>query len=297
MRGAVLCIAMFVLGGAVLWGLFLSPRAVSPPPPAGPGGPVWGAPDRPLRVVSFNILHNQRGAAQVEDTIRRLSPDVVFLQEVESRDVVPMAAALGMQQHYHPRAYHASENLAGRRASWGNLILSKHPLYSAGSIPNPGGGSFGVWAVTVIDNRKFLLANVHLSATWKMNPAHIREQGNHRHKELTNLVTAWRDLGAPPMIVGGDFNQIPFGNNYAVMTEHFTDALDVLGRNDTTFRSGILRTRIDYFLLTPQWRPIDGTVVESDASDHKPIWVDVQAAPAPAATTPARAKTSRGGPP
>jgi endonuclease/exonuclease/phosphatase family metal-dependent hydrolase len=274
-RGALIVVAMFVLGGLVLWGLFLAPRAKSPPAPA---GVAWGAPDRPLRVVSYNILHGERGLDRVADDVRKLEPDIVLLQEVESRDLPALAAALGMQQHYHPTHYFRSENLAGRRSTWGNAIFSKVPLYDAGSIPSPGGGSFGVWAVAVVDGKKFLVAGVHLSATWNANPAHIKQSGEYRYKELTNLVTAWRDRGSPPIVVGGDFNQIPLGNNYHVMTEHWTDALAQLGHTDHTFRAGLLRTRIDYLLISPEWSAREGGVADSDASDHRPIWVQITAA-------------------
>src|SRR5215217_2137076 len=131
-RGAILVLGLFALGGAVLWGLFHAPRATSP---AAPAAAEWGVPARPLRFVSFNVLHLQRGTDQVVDAINKLHPDFVLLQEVESRDVVGLAEALDMQRSHHPNTYHASVNLDGPKATWGNVIFSRHPLYEAGSIP------------------------------------------------------------------------------------------------------------------------------------------------------------------
>jgi endonuclease/exonuclease/phosphatase family metal-dependent hydrolase len=271
-RGVWLVLGLFAVGGAVLWGLFLAPRAVSPPPPP---RAVFGAPDRPVRIVSFNILHNQRGIDNVVADIKAFEPDILLLQEVESRDVIGLAERLGMRRQHHPRMYERSVNLAGPRASWANLILSKVPVYEAGSIPNPGGGSFGVWGTAVVGDRKFIVANVHLSATWNANPKHLQESGVNRHKELTSLFDAWKRRGSPPIVVGGDFNQIPMGNNYALMEMNLTDALGSLGKTDTTFGQGLLRTRIDYFLISAHWRTLDGGVGSSGASDHEPIWVVV----------------------
>src|SRR5215216_5424946 len=220
-RGVWLVIGLFLLGGAVLGGLFLAPRPTSPSAPA---AVQWGVPDRPLRFASYNILHNQRGLDRVAAEIVKLKPDFVFLQEVEARDCAALAKALGMEANFYPRLYETSANLAGPRASWGNLILSRHPLYESASIPNPGGGSFGVWADAVVDGKRFVLANVHLSATWKANPAHLKESGEYRYKELTNLRQAWHDRGDPPIVIAGDFNQIPMGNNYELMTREWTDA-------------------------------------------------------------------------
>src|SRR6266496_596167 len=56
-RGVLLVICLFLLGGLVVGGMFLAPRPKSPPAPA---EATWGVPDRKLRFVSYNILHNQR---------------------------------------------------------------------------------------------------------------------------------------------------------------------------------------------------------------------------------------------
>jgi endonuclease/exonuclease/phosphatase family metal-dependent hydrolase len=236
---------------------------------APPASAVWGVPDRPVRVVSYNILHNQRGMGRVIEEIRKLDADFVLLQEVEREHVSEMTRELGSM----PAVYHASENLAGGRASWGNAILSRHRLYEGRTIPNPGGGSFGVWATASIDGRKFRVACVHLSATYKFNLAHLEESAVNRYKELSNLAKAWEDEGRPPIVIGGDFNQLAVNKNYELMTRNWVDGLKALGKDQNTFESGLLRTRIDYFLLSKEWKPIEGGVVESDASDHKPIWI------------------------
>ena len=288
-RGVLLVVAMFAIGGVMLWGLFLAPRAVSPPVPR---DAVWGVPDRPLRFVSYNILHNQRGIERVCEEINARKPDFVLLQEVESRDLIELANRLGMETFHHPRLYERSANLDGPKATWGNFILSRHPIFDAESIPNPGGGSFGVWATAVVDGKKFVIANVHLSATWNANPIHIKKSGENRHRELTALATAWRDRGAPPIVIAGDFNQIPMGNNWAVMSGTWRDQLGALGKDDVTFGEGMLRTRIDYFLTTPDWQPVDGGVAPRGPSDHRLIWLEARAREIPA--TQSAPTTTRG---
>src|SRR5262245_6163100 len=246
-NGVLVCIGIFVVGLAAVTGMFLA-RPDKPPP--APSDVPWSAPDRSLRIVSYNILHNQRGLERVVDQIKKLDPDIVLLQEVESADVVIMAEALAMRRTFHARAYQKSVNLAGPSSKWGNVILSKHVLYECESIPNPGGGSFGVWATTVVDGRKFMIACVHLNATWNANPVHIKQSGEARWKELSNLHDAWQQRARPPIIIGGDFNQIPLGNNYELMTRDWTDGLARLGKDGNTFGEGLIRTRIDYFLLS-----------------------------------------------
>ena len=275
-RSLIFFVALTLLAGTFLGLLYANLHVRRPPPPSA----AWSPPDKPVRFVSYNILHNQRGIARVIDEIGKLDPDFVLLQEVERSDVTQMSQTLGR----FPAIYHASENLAGAHASWGNAILSRHPLYDAGSIPNPGGGSFGVWATAVIDNKKFVVADVHLSATWNANPAHLIESSNNRWKELSNLVAAWQAAGSPPIVIGGDFNQLAIHNNYALMTKDWTDALAASGKDQTTFTAGLLKTRIDYFLISKDWNPLAAEVVDSDASDHKPIWL--QAGPSSNQTKP-----------
>jgi endonuclease/exonuclease/phosphatase (EEP) superfamily protein YafD len=40
----------------------------------------------------------------------------------------------------------------------------------------------------------------------------------------------------------------------------------------------MLKTRIDYFLLSPGWKPTSCTIASSDASDHRPIELTVGSA-------------------
>src|SRR5688500_12607018 len=80
--GIFVVFAMFALGGAVMWGLFLAPRVQSEPAPS---NTIWKVPDRPIRFVSYNILHNQRGREQVVTEINKLRPDIVCLQEIDSK--------------------------------------------------------------------------------------------------------------------------------------------------------------------------------------------------------------------
>src|SRR6266545_542627 len=72
LTGTIIVLSMFALGGLVLAGLYLAPRGRSKPAPAGVG---WGVPQWLVRVVSYNILHNQRGRQRVIDELRKLEPD------------------------------------------------------------------------------------------------------------------------------------------------------------------------------------------------------------------------------
>jgi endonuclease/exonuclease/phosphatase (EEP) superfamily protein YafD len=79
--------------------------------------------------------------------------------------------------------------------------------------------------------------------------------------------------------MGGDFNAPAATEVYAAMTKELTDTHAQLGVAGPTLRHTPLR--IDYLLTSPQWRPVSGAVIESDASDHRPITLVAQGKGAP----------------
>ena len=101
-----------------------------------------------------------------------------------------------------------------------------------------------------------------------------------RGEELALIRKTWADRGSRPVIIGGDFNQVWIGPNYSKMTRDLKDALAWIGKSSPTLGEGTARLRVDYFLCSKEWRPIDGGVVESNASDHDLIWMDAGAAAA-----------------
>jgi hypothetical protein len=188
MRGALLVIVMFALGALVLWGLFLAPRATSPPAPA---GIEWGMPDRPLRVVAYGVAEGINVEA-LAGAIRPLKPDFVVLHHVESRDLPALATAMGMTGSYHPNNYARSQNAGGRKSTWGTAILSGHPLYESAALTNEKtDDDFGVWVTAVVDGVKFVVAGVSLSDTQVQD-------------ERASFVSALLRRGRPPLILHGD---------------------------------------------------------------------------------------------
>ena len=153
--GALVCVAMFALGGAVLWGLFLSPKPRPRPSPEVP----WCVPKRPLRVVCLDGGEWGRNAEKAPPLIAPLDPDFVLVQNVPGRAAASLAEALGMQRSFHP-GHFAS---AGRSDMEGrSLILSKHSLYAAAQlrpdVERP--VSICVWAEAVVDGCRFAVASV-----------------------------------------------------------------------------------------------------------------------------------------
>jgi hypothetical protein len=61
------------------------------------------------------------------------------------------------------------------------------------------------------------------------------------------------------------------------MSGTWRDALGALGKDNVTFGEDLLKTRIDYFLTTADWKFIDGDVNPRGPSDHRLIWLEARA--------------------
>ena len=181
-RGALTVVTMFALGGAVLWGLYLAPRGVSPRSPA----VSWGAPARTLRFVSFDC--GGKPFEQVRNAvggIRGGDADFVMLQRVPAGDVLSFVEGLGLQQTYYTNLFQRTG--PGGRDEAGCVVLSKHPLYDAHGVRPDGrrGACFGTWVVAAVDGVRFAIVSVQAGAAGREAVAGV-----------------WREAGSPPVVVG-----------------------------------------------------------------------------------------------
>jgi hypothetical protein len=187
-RGKWTVVAMFVLGGAVLAGLFFAPRPKSPSAP--PGIPV-GVPEQPLKFAVYD-LGVAGGSALGSDTIAREiasavpAPDYVILLHAPLEDAAAIAAEFGMRASYDPRLCQRLRPPEGGNERIAACILSRHPLYDAQRLTARSAKEpYGIAAWTAVGGKKFLVACV-----WA-TPGGAKA-----------LAETWRALGAPPAVVG-----------------------------------------------------------------------------------------------
>ena len=128
-----------------------------------------------------------------------------------------------------------------------------------------------------------MIANVHLSETWRLwSWNHWVETSLARYNEMTDVLKTWEDNDRPPLIVGGNFSQLPVGHNYRLMTRDLIDTLKSLGQDRLmTLVDRWKFARMDYVLASPDWQLTDGGVVAANASDHRPVWLIAHGKPAP----------------
>jgi len=236
-------------------------KPVAPPP--------WGVPARAIRFASYNTFKSNRGRDKVLADIRSKSPDIVFLQEVPTELPDETARQLGMHHAFRKHVNYPSEGIA---------IYSRWPLRNVAPVVDKNGRTCALFADVEVDGRSFTVVSVHLEATTKRTVGNVLWSDRVRGEEIALIRKTWSARGSHPIVIAGDFNQIPAGFNYSAMTSDLKDALGWIGKPSPTLGDGNVRLRVDYFLCSKEWKPLDGGVVVSDASDHDMIWIEAKGA-------------------
>ncbi|MBL7814949.1 MAG: endonuclease/exonuclease/phosphatase family protein [Saprospiraceae bacterium] len=79
-----------------------------------------------------------------------------------------------------------------------------------------------------------------------------------------------------PIVVCGDFNDIPVSYTYNVLAEGLTDNFQQTGKGfGTTYAGHIPALRIDYILMSPKLTPLSCAILREPHSDHYPVVSDI----------------------
>jgi endonuclease/exonuclease/phosphatase family metal-dependent hydrolase len=246
----------------LLWGSGRSPR-----PAPGDG---W-----PIRVMSYN-LHQGYATSGAQDleglarTIESAGGDVVALQEVSRGWVINgstemlswLARRLRMASVWGPAA----------DAIWGNAILSRRPIATAGNTALPRGGApmrRGVlWAEVDLGRgeRLFVIAT-HFH--------HVEGEGAIREPQAAAVVRLWNRRTRTVLL--GDLNATPDAREITFLKDAgLRDAFALAGQGSgLTYSSASPQRRIDYIWVSPDLTPRDFRVLPGQASDHLGIAVTV----------------------
>jgi endonuclease/exonuclease/phosphatase family metal-dependent hydrolase len=218
--------------------------------------------------------------SRVADLVRETGADVALLQEVDrgtrrsgqvdQPDVLArstgFAVAFGKTLDYDGGEY-------------GIAVLSRWPIAQQTLMRLPveppqrrSGGSYeprGAQRVIVgAPAGNLALVNTHLDAS---------REDHYRRQEILPVLTLARDAGSL-VLIGGDFNSTPESMVQAdVRAGGLRDAWLACGRGDGfTYPADTPVKRIDYLYLTGATTCSRAEVVETTASDHRPLLVTVK---------------------
>ncbi len=231
-----------------------------------------------LRLLTYNV-HSSIGGDQrlgperVLSVIRRWTPDVVALQELDIGQGLDQAEffarGLSMQLHFVP----ARARLGGH---YGNAILTRQPsqLLRSGCLPRLHDACeprAAIWVSVDTAWGELHVLNVHLGLQ-------RRERGLQTEALLGQgwLTDPRRGELA---VVCGDFNATPGSAVYTRFAERLTDAQVAAGGVRPTFPAIWPLVRIDHVFVTRRLQVVSADVPANltarVASDHRPLVADV----------------------
>ena len=233
-----------------------------------------------IRVLSYNIHHGagMDGAtdlARLANIIAAIAPDIVSLQEVDCG--MPRTAKVDQLRELAEQTQ--MSGLFGcaidRRedGQYGNAILARFPVRQVGNYPLPG------------EPRAVLAAEVDLSSLYGIETTvlfmatHLDTQSSPRMASIPLIEAALAAHSGQPAILAGDFNAVPESPALAALGQTWTST--TADRELPTFPHEDYR-QIDYILAHPaaRWRVVSVKVVdEKIASDHLPIFADLELLP------------------
>jgi endonuclease/exonuclease/phosphatase family metal-dependent hydrolase len=239
----------------------------------------------PLRVVSYNIRAGNGDIARTAETIRRFAPDIIGLQEVDvhwserSRfedQATLLGRVLGMQVRFAPIYTLPGADSTKPRRQYGVALLSRYPIIrwtndtltrlstiAPNPVPAPAPGL--LQATIEIDGVVVRVFNTHLD---------YRADPRVRRQQVTEML-AFMGSASTPTLVLGDLNANPDAPELQPLLERLRDTWQNAADPGLTFPSDKPTKRIDYVLTSDHFRLRSASVPITEASDHRPVVVDM----------------------
>ena len=232
-----------------------------------------------IRVMTYNIhvgvgMDKKLDLARVAGVINQQHPDLVGLQEVDRGvertqridEIAELAKLTKME-------YAFAFNLKYQGGQYGVAILSKFPILAT---------DHRLYLNTrEAERRGFIRAEVRIGGRLiNFVTTHLDYQyEDGRVYETQQLLAAMKDVKGP-LIVVGDFNDVPTGGAYKLMRDSFGEAWSATRPADEGFSYPADKPakRIDYIFM----READGIrakrawIPETLASDHVPVVAELE---------------------
>lgn len=227
-------------------------------------------PARRVRVVTWNVHCEVWRLPQIQETLARLQPDIVCLQEAE-------AAAFG-QALPGAQAAHTHEG-------W---TLTRGRIVSRDAFPlsNPRIARWGLSTQIELPQGRVSVLNVHYQVGIRRH-IHVVSRGERSpieedRQRSTEVVLDWLRRTEGPRIVCGDFNTPPRARIYRALRAEATDAFARAGRGwGFTYARGFPLIRIDYVWCDGGVTPVRCRATAGLASDHRLVVTDLLLPPTP----------------
>lgn len=259
--------------------------------------PTWNSADKEntFKVLSFNakLFRHRRdyGKFSMECINWALNEDaeIKCFQEYSTN---PDIDSIDVTSKFEAKGYYSftrSYPLPDINNHHGMAIFSKFPIVNSGEIDLNGVSINNcIYVDVVIGNDTVRVYNYHLNSMGlklrmykNPNDFHVKMEyllkklgrsSAKRGKEIDLMMEAF-DACPYPKIVVGDFNELPYGNNYYRMTRKFNNTFEEMGDGfGFTFNSILFFLRIDHQFYSDDFQSERFDVLRKvKYSDHFPV--------------------------
>lgn len=239
----------------------------------------------PLRVLTYNIRAGNGDLHRTAETIRRLAPDIVGLQEVDVNwsersgfedQARSLGESLGMQVRFAPIYTLPGADSTKPARRYGVAVLSRYPIVRwrndtltrlstivRDPAPAPGPGLLD--ATIDVRGVPVRVVNTHLD---------YRPDPRVRTTQVKEMLGHMGDHAGPTLLLG-DLNATPEAPELQPLLRRLRDTWQSKSEPGFTFPAGAPAKRIDYVLTSNHFRVRSASVPVTEASDHRPVLAEL----------------------
>jgi len=252
-----------------------------------------------ISLLSYNvsIFTDKNKYKEIKDFLFEQDPDIICMQEFgfyKNSAISQNVILRDFSQKYPYRhLWYKNQN---SNLWWGLATFSKYPIVKKEKIVYDSRYNVSIYSDVKIGDDTIRIINNHLESN-KFSLSDMNEYDNLAnniskdklskisHKLSNKMRTAFlvREKQAEivaqtikettyPLIVCGDFNDVPQSYTYSKISKNLTDMLleGNLGYNYTYYKHGMF-VRIDNILCSGEILPVNSAILSKDYSDHKPV--------------------------
>ena len=234
-----------------------------------------------LLVVSWNIQHGlevEKAAADLAARTELRNADIVLLQEMDELGTVRVAESLGLDYVYATTGAHPH---SGR--NFGNAVLSRWPMGQPEATLLPHKAAIGGHLRVVVGSTVSVAGTrIHACSVHTEIPSLSSGKRLRQFEEVAAVASRW---SGELLVLGGDFNTVTRRSINALADRMASaGAARASVGAGTTLRRGGQEFTLDHIFVRGLVPDAAGVVPETEASDHRPLWVRLRA-PEPGVTT------------
>ena len=224
--------------------------------------------------IDFHNKGKEKKISRFKSFIQKQKPDIICIQERLPRHL-KIYDKIFSGYELHPVD-----------ADIGTAIYSRYPIVRTGNIPFNTKSHNATWADIEVRGGKVRVYSLHLSSNRVTNLTDdlreifdeskyiLSKYNEHAQIRVKQLEKVLKHAAKTkhPVIISGDFNDVPQSYVYKMISRQYEDAFMQKGKGlAQTFIGRFIGLRIDYTFVDKHMDILDHKIIKAALSDHYPV--------------------------